>query len=134
PVREAAAFVSKRIKPGDVFFHADVHTMGTFVYHFPDNRHYLFLPEVPEGFNDTKTFGNNMLYSEMNNEVFSGVDTIWLLNRRGTHSTLSRASFSDKSFRMVEDRKTFEFDSSWYIITIDHYIRESSNRAEAGSL
>ncbi|WP_265443156.1 glycosyltransferase family 39 protein [Acetivibrio straminisolvens] len=87
PMKEVCDFVNESVTSEDVFIHTDEHTFGTFCYYYPDNKHYLYLPDGFEGYSGYEAFSTNGYYGSDVKEFIKGKENIWLVNREGAETT-----------------------------------------------
>lgn len=85
PLDMAEADLAGRVKPGDVFVHGSEHTLGLFRYAFPNNEHYLYLPDDFVPFGNHAVFAPNASFGSDLTRYNDKPVTIWLTGRTGEY-------------------------------------------------
>ncbi len=88
-----------RVKPEDIFVHGSEHTFGIFRYYFPDNFHYLYIPE------DFPPLGNHQVF-QPNVEIGPDLTkytrepvTIWAVSRSGEYYSTPWPELVEAAYR-----------------------------------
>lgn len=122
-----------RVQPEDIFVHGSEHTFGIFRYYFPDNFHYLYIPE------DFIPMGNHQVF-QPNVEIGSDLAkytekpvTIWAVSRVGEfYSTpwneLTEAAYREAAGPMLNIRK----EPGWLTILLQE-VKYNAEKTEKGS-
>ncbi|HNY21249.1 MAG TPA: DUF2141 domain-containing protein [Treponemataceae bacterium] len=85
PLDLAKAELAPLVKPGDVFVHGSEHTFGLFRYAFPNNEHYLWMPDDFVPFGNHAVFGPNASTGHDLTKYNEKPVTIWLVGREGEY-------------------------------------------------
>ncbi len=124
---------AERVKPEDIFVHGSEHTFGILRYYFPNNFHYLYIPEDFVPFGNHAVFGPNV---EIGPDVakFSKTPvTIWAVGRIGEYyttpwSNLTLAPYREAKGPMIPNRK----EPGWLTIMIQE-VAYNPNKTDVGS-
>ena len=115
PMFEVVEQLGKQVQPGDVFVHGDEHPFGTFLYYFPDHRHYLYLPDGFEGYSSYDVFKPNGFYGHDYHDFLAEHQTVWLVNRLG----LPGIGFQEISMRDFLNIGSFSIASNGYVFSLN---------------
>jgi hypothetical protein len=122
PMREVKGALAGRVGPDDVFIHGSEHTFGVFCYYFPNNKHFLYLPEgfVP--------FCNHSVFAPAGSTgPYPGVAVpdeggVWIINRPYDYFTVELPSTPPGSMRkVVFPQKVFTLPNSWFTVSAVGY-------------
>ncbi|MBN1776808.1 MAG: glycosyltransferase family 39 protein [Clostridiales bacterium] len=118
PMREATDYVETEIRPGDVFLHVDEHTLGTFIYHFPEYTHYYYQKPGTGGYSNYDAFLPAVVMPGSIDEVQCG-GTVWMIQRQGGTDTTSFSKWLlAGKVTILKMAKTFWIDTSWYCFDV----------------
>lgn len=122
-----------RVKPDDIFVHGSEHTFGIFRYYFPDNFHYLYIPE------DFPPLGNHQVF-QPNVEI--GPDlakytqepvTIWAVNRVGEYYSTPWAELTEAAYREAAGpMRNIRKEPGWLTIMMQE-VKYNPEKTEKGS-
>lgn len=119
PMNEIRAELRDRVKPGDIFVHGSEHNLGTFYYYFPENRHYLYIPDdfVPfsnyEVFSKHATTGGDM-FKYVNEPV-----TLWVTTRPGEYYTMKAGDIARApKRRLAAAAKQYSKAPGWFRVSV----------------
>ena len=119
PARTAYEDLKDKVKPGDIFIHGSEHNLGTFSIYFPDNYHYLYIPEdfIPfsgyEIFKDKGSYGHD--YLQFNKQD----TTLWLTFRQWEYYNMPSAPILNDSNRQINGPLIkYSLPDSWYSISV----------------
>jgi uncharacterized protein (DUF2141 family) len=101
PLDIAKADLAPRVKPGDIFVHGSEHTLGLFRYAFPNNEHYLYIPEGFVPFGNHAVFAPNASFGSDLTRYNDKPVTIWLTGRSGEYYTTPIDRITSAAHRKV---------------------------------
>ncbi len=122
-----------RVKPEDIFVHGSEHTFGILRYYFPNNFHYLYIPEGFVPFGNHAVFGPNVEIGPDLAKYAEKPVTIWAVERIGEYystpwSQLTLAPYREAKGAMIPHRK----EPGWLTIKIQE-VAYNPDKTEAGS-
>ncbi len=109
-------YMHDKITKDDIFLHVDEHTFGTFVYYFPENKHYLYLGPAYKGYSGYDAYKPiGIVLSNNINGFMKQNQTFWLVNRIFAPQTLLSESwiFTGKLI-LKGPPKVFQYKASFY--------------------
>ncbi len=119
PLDLAKAELSPLVKPGDVFVHGSEHTFGLFRYAFPNNEHYLWMPEDFVPFGNHAVFGPNASTGNDLTKYNEKPVTIWLVGREGEYYKTPYVKVYGANHRKVLSKmKRFVKQPGWLNIVV----------------
>lgn len=132
PLDQVVADIGDEVKPGDVFVHGSEHTLGLLRYAFPNNEHYLY---IPEGF---VPYGNHAVFKpgvEIGHDLTRYNDkpvTIWYCTRANEFYNTPRAAITDAAYRRVEGApRSFTKQPGWLTMYVTKVLYDPA-KAESG--
>lgn len=83
PMNEVVSYIQPRVTKDTVFLHTSEHTLGTFSYHFPNNRQILYFYPGFRGYSGYSAFApkGEVCYGGDLNGLLKGQTNIWLVTR-----------------------------------------------------
>ncbi|MBN1664324.1 MAG: glycosyltransferase family 39 protein [Deltaproteobacteria bacterium] len=126
PMFEAVRYLQDKVQPGDMFLHNCEQPFGTFIYYFPQHRHYLNLPEGFEGYADYAPFRPNGTTGHDYRAFVRGKTRVWLVNRRGLKwvkfRVIPESALTQMGFRKDMAATLFQMKPAWYQFTVTGFI------------
>lgn len=117
PMYEAVEYMETHLQDDDVFVHTDEHTLGTFCYYFPDNKHFYYQKDGTGGYSNYDAFLPNGVMIDSLDEI-ENADTVWVIQRYWSGDTTSfRQWISSGKMKYAGAPKDFKIDPSWYGFT-----------------
>jgi len=134
PMYEVRDAMVPAVKPGDVFIHGSEHTLGTFCYYFPNNKHYLYLPE---GFVPFSNYGMFAPAGSSGSDLAQfrrELGTVWVVSRSGEYYSMDASAITASRYRVLSTPlRRFSMPSSWFDVTIAGYgYRRQEESAQDG--
>ncbi|MFW6365438.1 MAG: glycosyltransferase family 39 protein [Spirochaetota bacterium] len=140
PMETVHENLKERVAPDDIFLHGSEHTMGTFCYYFPENRHYLYIPEGHNAYSNYEVFRRYGEYgSDYEPYLESHRGTVWVTNRPGDPTSLPVAAVASHPHWMrTESTERYGLPDSWYGVHVDRFLyteeKEETGTELIGSL
>jgi len=122
-----------RVKPGDIFVHGSEHTFGILRYYFPNNFHYLYIPEdfIPMG--NHAVFGPNIEVGSDLAKYTKEPVTIWTVTRSGEYYATPWAKLTEAAYReAVGPVQHHRKEPGWLTIHMQE-VKYSPEKTTAGS-
>ena len=144
-MHEIMEFIDSYGKPGDVMLHASKFAFGMFCYYYPENRHFLILPEGYALEFSPGVFNKNSEAGEDISSFVSGAESLWLIGTSSQDNNISpeairhyggltqeipRVNFGEPEtpfkiqlsyFTKTEEPKTTPFESSTLTVEINNF-------------
>ncbi len=122
-----------RVKPEDIFVHGSEHTFGILRYYFPNNFHYLYIPEGFIPFGNHAVFGPNVEIGPDLAKYTKEPVTIWTVTRDGEYystpwTKLTEAPYREAKGAMIPHRK----EPGWLTIRMQEVLY-NPNKTDTGS-
>lgn len=83
PARAAYRELKDQVNSRDIFIHSNEHALGTFSYYFPDNYHYLYIPEEYIPFSNYLVFGPPGSFGSQYEQFLPKRAHIWNISLQG---------------------------------------------------
>ncbi|MGA3118890.1 MAG: glycosyltransferase family 39 protein [Syntrophobacteraceae bacterium] len=116
PMNEASKYINSDLRPGDVFLHNDWHTMGTFSFSFPNNKHFVYCLDSGNRENyEDPVFGHNVMSGPDLEGFIKGKKNIWLVGRTGS----SDVWMVQGKIKVEGEKRTFTQAYSWYGVWVE---------------
>lgn len=138
---DTVAFFNTRITPDDVFVHADEHSFGAFVYYFPNNRHYLYMPTGFSGYSTYEIFGANTAFGDDYRQFIKDRNTVWLCAKREENYTnrgfqdIPEGVFaSENGLYQASIIHTFQLPTSWWTFELTKFTRNPQEALAAANI
>jgi hypothetical protein len=115
-MNEASKYINSDLRPGDVFLHNDWHTMGTFSFSFPNNKHFVYCLDSGNRENyEDPVFGHNVMSGPDLEGFIKGKKNIWLVGRTGS----SDVWMVQGKIKVEGEKRTFTQAYSWYGVWVE---------------
>jgi len=132
PMNEVYQDLRTKVKKGDIFIHGSEHNLGTFAYYFPDNRHYLYIPENFVPFSNYQVFSTRAEWGSDYRQFSDKPVTLWLTNRMGEFYSLpSGKIIAGAHRRMNGSPKQYSKEPGWYKISVIEAAYDETKTAAA---
>jgi uncharacterized protein (DUF2141 family) len=119
PMDIVQAELKDLVKPGDIFIHGSEHNMGTFAYYFPENRHYLYIPEKFVPFSNYEVFSHRGSYGSDFMQFNDEPVTLWVTNRAGEPYSLPFSLIGKASHRRPAGPvRRYSKEPGWYSVSV----------------
>ena len=141
PMDVVAFALKDKVKRTDIFIHGSEHNFGTFSYYFPNNRHFLYVPEgfIPNG--NYAVFAPNGSYGPDYMSLLDEPVTVWATNRAGEQYAIPIRDLANARYRKsVGQIARYKKEPGWYTVMVqeiayDPAKAESSvNSVQTGTL
>jgi len=110
------------VRPEDVFIHGSEHNMGTFSYYFPENRHYLYIPEGFVPFSNYDVFSDRGSYGSDLGVFNERPVTIWATTRDGEYYPTPFSDIAEAPHRRQKgDLRWYTKAPGWYAVSVREY-------------
>ncbi len=115
--------IKGEVNKDDIFIHGSEHTFGTFYVYFPDNKHFLYIPEDHNPYSNYEVFELNGDYGVDFNKYLDMAKTrVWLTNRPGDPTNLSAVEILKHPHMKSEcDVSRFNTKMGWYEVELSSF-------------
>jgi hypothetical protein len=122
PMLQVKATLAGKVGPDDVFIHGSEHTFGVFCYYFPNNKHFLYLPEGFVPFCNHAVFAPAGSTGPYPGTAVPDEGGVWVINRPYDYFTVELTSTRPGQMRkVVYPKKVFSLKDSWFTVSAVGY-------------
>jgi len=124
-----------RVKPEDIFVHGSEHTFGILRYYFPNNLHYLYIPEDFIPFGNHAVFAPNAEFGHDLTKYANEPVTIWAVNRTGEYYSTPWAKLTQAPHRVAASggMRQIRKEPGWLTILFQE-VSYDPDKTESGSV